>query len=299
MFRFLLFIPLLFAQSNAFLSAQSPSFAYDLDGLLLISDLPAELNEVSGLSVDPNQKNTLLMVQDELGKVYRVSSKTGEVLWATTFWKDGDYEDVEAVGNDIWVVKSTGTLYQISNAGQPEQHVEKYNTLLTEDNDVEGLAYDRAKNRLLLACKNYSTENGESKNGRYIFAFDLATKTLGSQPAFAIEQQAVQNFLSKCDQTAGHAQLCSFFMSRAEYDLAPSAIAVHPFTGQLFITSSVGKVLMVLESNGQISYLHKLNSDLLPQPEGLAFDAEGELYISTERRKDSPARFYRIPYRAR
>ncbi len=273
--------------------------AYNFDAPHLVGNLDTELDEISGLSLAPGQRHELLVVQDELGKVFRLNAKTGAILWATTFWKDGDYEGVEAVGEDIWVVKNTGTLYQIKDAGKPEQSVEKYNTELTSDNDVEGLAYDASRNRLLLACKKDAKDDGNDKDGRYIFAFDLAKKKLSKQPAFAIEREAVANFLASCTKTTKHEKLCSFFVQNDAFDLAPSAIAVHPITGELFITSSVGKVLMVLNPNGQIAYLHKLDKSFFPQPEGLAFQADGTLFISTEKKKGAPARVYRLTYRAR
>lgn len=272
--------------------------SYDFDAPRLIGNLDTELNEISGLSIAPGGQE-LLVVQDEAGKVFRVSIRDGRVSWATTFWKDGDYEGIEAVGNDIWVVKSTGTLYRISKAGTPQQTVAKFNTDLNSDNDVEGLAYDPLRNRLLLACKRDAKDDGNDKDGRYIFAFDLGTLTLGEKPVFTIKREAVERFLASCPKTQKHDKLCSFFMQRDEFDLAPSALAVHPVTGQLFVTSSVGKMIMVLNPNGTIEYLHKLDKSFFPQPEGLAFAADGTLYISTEKKKDAPARVYSLDWQAR
>lgn len=291
----LLFILLLCTCGRALLSQTE---GYNYDEPRLVGNLTSELNEVSGLTFSPNGKE-LIVVQDELGKVFHLNAHNGKISSATTFWKDGDYEGVEAVGDDIWVVKSTGTLYRISKAGSPEQSVEKFNTFLTGDNDVEGLAYDVRKNRLLLACKKDAKDDGNDKNGRYIFAFDLATKTLGEKPVYSIEREAIERYLTSCPQTSKHDKLCSFFMGRDEFDLAPSAIAVHPLTGQLFITSSVGKVMMVLNPNGTIAYLYKLDKALFPQPEGLAFLPDGTLYISTEKKKEQPARVYRLEWQAR
>ena len=290
-----LFILLLCTCGRA-LVAQAGS--YDFDAPQLVGNLSAELNEISGLSLTVDGKE-LLGVQDESGKVFRLNPRNGVVNWATTFWKDGDYEGVEAVGNDIWVVKNTGTLYRISNAGLPEQTVAKFNTELTSENDVEGLTYDPLRNRLLLACKRDARDDGNDKDGRYIFAFDLATETLGKNPVYAIKREAVERYLASCPKTSKHEKLCSFFMQRDEFDLAPSAIAVHPTTGQLYITSSVGKVIMVLNANGTIDYLHKLDKQYFPQPEGLAFAPDGTLYISTEKKKDAPARVYSLKWNAR
>lgn len=286
----------LFTFILSFLYAQSAARSYDYSAPQLIGELPKELDEISGLSVAPGHRNELLAIQDEEGKIFRINSKTGALLWAITFWKDGDYEAVEAVGEDIWVAKSTGTLYRVTNAGKPNQKVDKYNTDLTGENDVEGLAYDKSKNRLLLACKKDAKDDGNDKNGRYIYAFDLGTRSLGKNPVFAIELEAVKNYLAACEKTTDHERLCEFFISRDEYDLAPSALAVHPITGQLFLTSSVGKVLMVLNPDGRIDHMERLNKKLFAQPEGLAFAEDGTLFISTEKKKEAHARVYRLPF---
>ncbi|SER31592.1 SdiA-regulated domain-containing protein [Neolewinella agarilytica] len=289
----------LFLLSSTLSTAQQATMVYDLSSPDLLGEMPKELAEISGLSLAGQKVNELLAIQDESGKVFRLSARTGKMISSITFWKDGDYEGVEAVGDDIWVLKSTGTLYQVMNIGLPSQQVEKYNTALTGDNDVEGLTYDPTQNRLLLACKKDASNDGNSKNGRYIFSFDLATKTLAEKPVYAIEREAVQNYLLSCEKSTSHKKLCDFFLARDEFDLAPSAIAIHPITGQLYITSSVGKVLMVLNTNGTIDGLYKLEKDFFPQPEGLAFDPDGTLYISTEAKKKAPARIYRLAYRSK
>lgn len=297
MFKYLLASAFILAIMG--LTAQSAAKSYNFDQPILIGKLAKELDEISGLSISPNHRNELLAIQDEEGKIFRINAKTGALLWTTAFWKDGDYEGVEAVGNDIWVVKSTGTLYQVSKAGQHDQKVEKFNGFLTGENDVEGLTYDPTKNRLLLACKRDAKDDGNDKDGRYIYSFDLAKKELSKKPVYAIEREAVRKFLASCEKTTGHEQLCDFFFERDEYDLAPSAIAIHPITGQLFITSSIGKVLMVLNANGQIDHLERLNKKFFAQPEGLAFQADGTLFISTEKKKSETARVYRLPYLVR
>lgn len=279
--------------------AQSAAMGYDYTRPQLVGDMPAELDEISGLSVAEGHRDELLAVQDEEGKIFRINAKTGGLLWAITFWKDGDYEGVEAVGDDVWVVKNTGTLYRVISPGKPGQRVEKFNTILTGDNDVEGLAYDAARNRLLLACKRDAKDDGNDRDGRYIYAFDLATKTLSAKPVFAIAREAVKRFLDRCNRTSGHAKLIQFFVERDDYDLAPSALAIHPITGQLFLLSSVGKILMVLNPDGRIDHLERLDKEFFPQPEGLAFAADGTLFISSEKKKAAHARLWRLPYLSR
>lgn len=273
--------------------SQSAPSSYDFTSPTLVAELPDELAEISGLSVAYDRPDEFLAVQDESGKVYRLNA-AGRVLWSIDFWKDGDYEGIEVVDKDIWVVKSTGTLYHIIRPGQPDQRVEKYNTALTGDNDVEGLAYDRANNRLLLACKQDADDDGNAKDGRYIFAFDLATKTLADDPVYGIQRTAVNDYLTGATWSANHEKLTAFFSAEEKYDLAPSALAIQPGTGNLYLTSSVGKILMVLSPAGDILELHRLKKSYFAQPEGLAFAPDGTLYISTEAKGKAKARIFKL-----
>ncbi len=248
--------------------APSPAYAqvpYAIDAPELLVSLPKELNEISGLTLDGND---LLAIEDEDGIIFRLSVADGSIKERIPFWEEGDYEGIALVGKEIWITKSNGRLYQVIHPGSEQQEVKEYNTWLNGDNDVEGLAYDPAENRLLLACKDDPKGNGLDKENRYIFAFDLASKKLSDEAAFSIPR---------------------------EDDFAPSALAIHPLTRQLFLTSSVGKQLLVATSEGAIETIQKVDEKWFPQPEGLCFAADGTLYISTEAKDGEPARIYRLP----
>jgi uncharacterized protein YjiK len=53
-------------------------------------------------------------------------------------------------------------------------------------------------------------------------------------------------------------------------------------TKQWYIVSSVNKVLIVLDDRWQVKGMYPLDPVLFKQPEGLAFDAKGNMYISNE-----------------
>ncbi|MEL6356552.1 MAG: SdiA-regulated domain-containing protein, partial [Bacteroidota bacterium] len=235
----------------------------------------------------------LLAVQDELGVIYRLDITNGQVKAAIDFWKDGDYEGIEVVGDDIWVVKSTGTLYCVQNAGTPQQLVLKYNGFLSRDNDVEGLTYDPNQHRLLIACKSYVAEFYELRS---LFAFDLPTKTFVPDPVFSIGRDDIKAYLSQCPKSRKHDKIVSFIYNQGGYALGPSAVAIHPKSGQLFVTSSAGRLIVILSPQGEIRHVRRLDKDFYPQPEGLAFAPDGTLYISTEAKNGAPARIYRIAY---
>ncbi|MBK7408618.1 MAG: SdiA-regulated domain-containing protein [Saprospirales bacterium] len=77
---------------------------------------------------------------------------------------------------------------------------------------------------------------------------------------------------------------------------APSALAIHPLTGHLYLLSSVGKLLVVLDrETGAIIYVQKLKKSVHPQPEGICFDPDGTMYISNEG-KDGNGLIHKFAY---
>ena len=65
-------------------------------------------------------------------------------------------------------------------------------------------------------------------------------------------------------------------------DFAPSGLAIEPTTGNLFILSSQGHLLLVVNPEGEIKTIQFLDRFQYRQPEGICFDANGTLYLSSE-----------------
>lgn len=273
-------------------------FKYQLDQPNETFKLPNELQEISGLGID-QEGIFLYAIQDELGKIYKISKADGEVLEKIKFHKDGDYEGIELVGDDVFVVKSTGTLYQVSNLGTEKQQMKKFNSFLSRENDVEGLAYDKKNNRLLLACKGLPTTGESFEIVRYkkvIYAFDLAENTMSLEPVYTIQLDNIRKFLDAHKGLRAYEKLTEFFsMGKENLTFNPSAIAIHPLTGNIFVTSSSGKVLIVLNEAGDVIHIEKLKKSVHVQPEGLIFDKYGNLYISNEG-KGGKAKIYKFNY---
>ena len=147
-------------------------FGYDLENPDLSLELPGKLTEISGIGLSTDQKN-LVAVQDEDGIIFSIDKITGEVNQEINFWKGGDYEGAEMVGSDIFIVKSSGTIYKVSAPGSDQQKVDKFNFFLDKDNDVEGLCFDPSMNCLLLACKAKAGSGEQYKRKKGIYAFHL------------------------------------------------------------------------------------------------------------------------------
>ncbi|MCR9286444.1 MAG: SdiA-regulated domain-containing protein [Bacteroidetes bacterium] len=259
-----------------------PSFRlpYDLKKPNKTLKLAGKLAEISGLSMTSNGQ-FLLGHNDEQGKVFFINKETGKIEDELKFHKSGDYEGIEMIGDDIYVTKNNGTIYEIKNAHEKDPKTKEYKTNLSAANDIEGLGFDAKNNRLLLACKAKAGDGKAFKKKRAIYGFDLASKKLIKEPVFLINRDAIKNFVQK-NSDRYEKFLEAFVPEQAASAFSPSGIAIHPNTELVYILSSVGKLLVILTPNGSIHHIEKLNKEIHKQPEGICFEKDGTLWISTE-----------------
>lgn len=246
----------------------SPSYQFDRPSLSLV--LPEELLEVSGLTALPGGR--LGTVQDEDGVVYVLNRESGTVEGRLPFGDNGDYEGIEWVGDKAYVLMSGGTVIELSGSLDDMRQTATYETSLKRKNDAEGLGYDSARGRLLIACKE-DPGSGLDDDQRAIYAFDPASGELSSEPAYVIDTKEVEKKLSKGGP------------------FKPSGVAVHPLSGDVYVLSSTSRSVVVLSGHGTLEAVHALSKDAFEQPEGIAFLPDGTLYISSEGDK-GPAMLY-------
>ena len=264
-------------------------FPYDLEKPAETFELTTELQEISGLSFLPGNAK-LVAIQDENGEFFIIDKQTGKVEQQFNFHKDGDYEGLEAVGSTIYVTKSKGTIYEVKNAATEAQEMVKHETeILSKVNDVEGLCHDKANNRLLMACKGVAGKGDDYFFQKCVYAYDLATNEIDPTPAYCVSMEAVQDYLGTNPSIRRLEKLLNFFDPAGEnFAFSPSAIAIHPQSGNLYMTSSVGKLVLILSPDSKVIHIEKLEKEVHPQPEGLAFDTDGTLYISNEGKGGTP-----------
>lgn len=261
-------------------------FAYRINEPDATFKLPGKLQEISGLSLSIDGES-LLAVNDELGEIYYLDKNKGTVIKEVKFESNGDYEGIEAVNNAIYVVKSNGTIYEVKNIGEEKQETTDLKTDLGNAYNVEGLCFDPATGYLLLACKGKAGKGDEYDDKRAVYAYDLSSKKFLETPVLLIDRQEIEKLAE--DGKAGATQKLAelFNPSLADDAFAPSGIAIHPLTREIYLVSSIGKILVIINSEGKILHLEPLDPHVHRQPEGITFDRDGTLYIGNEGRGGS------------
>lgn len=234
--------------------------------------LKKPLREISGITW--HGRNELAGINDEDGVLFIINTETGSHT-KKTFGGKADYEDLVRTREGYFVVESNGTLHHLDGISGRELAV--YTHEFPKFTEFESLCYDTRSNQLLLICKNC----GPDEPFIHAWRFDLATRTYIPEPAFTIAWKDIRR-MGKDDTI----------------ECQPSSAAFHPVTNQLFIIASLGKIILQCKADGTLEKVYGINADLFPQPEGLCFAPNGDLYISNEGRQ-SKASLLHFPYQAK
>ncbi|WP_460975070.1 SdiA-regulated domain-containing protein [Spirosoma knui] len=228
-------------------------FPYQLTKPAETYTMPNTLREISGLTYYKNDK--LLCVQDEEAVVYVFDINKKKVVKDFGFGGYGDFEGIEYVGDQVYVLESNGNLFRF----EPEStQIGRTKTDLPKKTEVEGLGYDPKTKRLLIAVK----QGGGASSDKAVYSYDLLNRAVFKDMQLSEEQL----------QAAG--------IDAKTYK--PSGIAVHPITGEWYIVSAAGKRLLITSRRAKIIYTVALDPTLFRQPEGICFAPNGDLYIASE-----------------
>ncbi|MEO5910583.1 MAG: SdiA-regulated domain-containing protein [Pelobium sp.] len=249
--------------------------------------LPSELKEISGITFITD--SIVAAIEDEHGILYFININTKKIIKKYEFSGDGDYEDLERVGNDIYITESNGTIFEIKDFDTNNPKMNKYKTPLKKKNDIESITYNTENKVLLLAVKKHNLDKDDKESEeKNIYQFSLATKKLDEKPFYRIKIKDIENFYKggpleekskKFLKTLGNENLTEV--------ITPSAMAYHPITGELYILSSINHIVVVLNKEGNFSNIIKFAGVDFRQPEGISFNSKGELFISNEGQKQS------------
>jgi len=256
--------------------------------------LTTELAEISGLAI--NSHGELIALNDEQAIAFRYDFESCKITSEVKFGSVGDFEGIELVQDtDLFAVKSNGNI--IHSKKDDSEFREMYNTPLSQTNDVEGLGYNPERNILLVACKGSPNfhKHGRLKKAKAVFSFSLEKNELNELPLLVIYDEALENWVDDhVDKGDFSKKKMRQFTHRVK-DFSPSGIAYHPLDKNYYLISSLGKLLVVVESNGNVQHVEFLDKKVYVQPEGICFSPDGKMYISNEG-KGSHGRILEMPY---
>ncbi len=225
--------------------------------------MPESLFEISGITFDDGLSDTIYAVQDEEGKLFRLAYGVKKQEH-TKFGKKGDYEDLAIIKDRVVILKSNGALltFPLSDAVGPEvDSVTEWKKLLPKG-EYEAIYGDSKTEKLYVICKNCQQDNAKESVSGFVFQ---AADSISQVSDFRID---VKQIIAKT--------------GKMKAAFRPSGIAQNPVTNDWYIISAINKLLVVTDANWQVKETAHLDANMFNQPEGIAFDKTGNLYISNE-----------------
>lgn len=247
--------------------------------------LPDELAEISGLALV--NETQLLCNEDETGHLYLFDLEQEKVLQKWDWGEEGDYEGIALLGDDAYVLKSNGRLFEIrnfaslnsNNAGEAElpANVRRFKTGLDDSCDAEGLCHLPDTNSLLIACKEGQIAR------RVIYRFTPSQPDEPASPFLEIDLGNIEDMLLTTGLDRLSLNLQKLLDPQGSSGiLFPSGIAVHPLTQDLYILSARSRLLVVYSLGGALKNVIELTHKQILQPESITFAPNGDMYIGNE-----------------
>lgn len=229
-------------------------------------NMPESLLEISGIAFYKGKSDTVYSIQDEEGSVFR--QKWGvKHQKNVSFASKGDYEDIAIFNEKVFVLKSNGHLYSFpfsETVKEKAEHV-KVSKKLVPKGEYESLYADPETQKVYVLCKSCPVDKKKKTSTGYVLNYDLKLDSLIPESTFSIDLEQIKKLNPKLKAS-----------------LSPSALTKNPKTKEWYILASANKLLVIADENWKVKQVHRLNSSIYNQPEGIAFDNDMNLYISNE-----------------
>jgi SdiA-regulated len=244
--------------------------------------LDLKLKEISGIAWD-GDKDEFLAHHDESGKLF-ILDKSTMILKSPSpfiFGGKGDYEDIAIYQGVPYILRSDGMITKIVRDSAGVQGVEMGKLPISgKANDFETLYADTSRKALIMVCKNCDMD---SKSQISAFAFYPDSSGFNTSPVYRMNADSIKSIAERL----GHKKTSKF---------QPSAAGIHPILNKLILISSASSQLVIADLNGNPEAVFELGGKLFPQPEGLTFKRNGDMYISNEG-VTSAAKVHRFVYK--
>lgn len=225
-----------------------------------IIELSPSLDEISGIAYYAKDTSVFAII-DEAGILFKISLNNPKNVNSWEFSKKRDYEDLLLIDSFFYALVSNGDIVKIMfNENSLETFKIDFPDASKKKNEFESLAKIN-DSTLALICKD--CEDDKKSN---VSSYLLNLKDT-SEPFKTYIDFSMAELISKTGMKG---------------KFKPSAAAVHPLTGDIYIISSIQKLLLITDSEGNFKEVYKLNPEIYKQPEGIAFTPQGDMIISNE-----------------
>ena len=230
--------------------------------------LPKSLREISGLAVTPDGR--VFAHGDERGLIHQLDYHGGRLIKSFALTKANgkplkrDFEGMTALGDDLYLVASDGTLYRFQ-PGRDGDAV-TFQVIPTHGGDVcevEGLTHHPKEHALLLACKQlYGPKAGPDL---HILYFSLDTARLEPGRTIVVSAQQIAR------------------KSGTDGVLNPSGIAVSPRAGSLLLVAARQRMALEVTTHGKLVDVFRWPMERYHrQTEGIVQLTDGTLIVGDE-----------------
>jgi hypothetical protein len=280
--------------NNPFQKNAISPLGYDFSKPQLNVILPEVLHEISGITVIDS--TTVACIQDENGILFLYDIAHFRIRKEISFGLNGDYEGITKVENTLYILRSDGVIFEIEDYTSKKLTIKEYKTGIPAYNN-EGLCYDKDKNRLLIGAKGKINKDPLNKDKRFIYEFNLQTKSLNQKPLISFNVNSINLFAKQNGLVLTKKETKNGKITEVGFKLNTSEIAIHPITKKLYVLSATDHCLFICNINGELEHIEQLNPVLFNKAEGLSFFSNGDMIISNEGQAHQPTllRFNYIP----
>lgn len=235
-------------------------------------ELPVELAEVSGLAYTADGR--LLAHGDEYAVVFEIDPASGKLvkrfgIGGAAGPLTGDFEDIQVVGDRLYLVTSAGELVEAREGRNGETvPVVRRTRGLGGACEVEGMSWDERSGSMLLLCKQVKGKRW--KDQVVILSVSPETGEFEPEPRLLVAESELRRVTGA-------------------KGFGGSALVRHPRTGTYIMVAGPQHAYAEIDSSGKVLGGGTLVERRHPQPEGLAIAPDLTLHISDEAAKGTAA----------
>ena len=225
--------------------------------------LKKHLHEISGLALYKLNPDTVYAIDDEVGKLFYFHPGDEEYK-SCKFGEKGDFEDLTIWHDSSFVIlRSDGQLSIFPFRESFQKKTENVTVVegLVPEGEYEGIF--ATGDSILVMCKNCEEDSRKEVSIHCLKLNDSGKLVHSSQWMVDVSKVPLTSINKKIK-------------------FHPSCISRNPVTGEWFIISAVNRMLIVLDEQWHIKNHFPLDAAVFKQPEGITFDAAGDLFISNE-----------------